>query len=223
MSIFHSWLAGAASSAIVLGLSLLGSSSAQAAQFGFSYAREGIQASGVLTTSDLDPITNAYTITGITGQRNGATITGLIDKQAPGLEYSNHPYFYYDNILYNNSTLFDQGGMLFTVEGLNSPVNVFFDSKTGQFMDDVRTNVFHWDGQRYTYYDRLPIAFKLEAITPSLPEFPLEDTSTSSAVPEPSEVAGSLLAVGLVIGAGWLRRRSRSRSVNEISMLVSES
>lgn len=113
--------------------------------------------------------------------------------------------------------------MLFMVEGLNSPVNVFFDPRTNQFLDDIYTGVFHWDGQRFTYYDRLPIAFKLEALAPPLPEPPVEDTSTSSAVPEPSEVAGTLLAVGIVVGAGWLRRRSRSGSVNEMPMLMPES
>lgn len=60
-------------------LTLGTSSPAQALQFfNFSYSGTGISASGTLTTSDFDTITNTYTITGITGTRNGINIAALL-------------------------------------------------------------------------------------------------------------------------------------------------
>lgn len=60
-------------------LTLGTSSPAQALQFfNFSYSGAGISASGTLTTSDFDTSTNTYTITGITGTRNGINIAALL-------------------------------------------------------------------------------------------------------------------------------------------------
>lgn len=115
-------------------LSVLASGSAQAAQvFNFRYSFPGaggsptpVSASGTLTTTDnLDPNTNAYTITGITGTRifNGVTqqITGLLPPNA----YGNN-----DNLLYPNSPfLSNLPGFSFTVDGtgnFENKVNVYY-------------------------------------------------------------------------------------------------
>jgi hypothetical protein len=46
--------------------------------FNFSYSAGSISANGTLTTTDFDPIANNYTITGITGTRNGVNIAALL-------------------------------------------------------------------------------------------------------------------------------------------------
>jgi hypothetical protein len=70
----------AAVGAVCLALSV--SESAQAAQlFDFSYSGSGVSASGQLTTTD--PVNNIYTITGITGQRNGVAIGSLASGFIP--------------------------------------------------------------------------------------------------------------------------------------------
>jgi hypothetical protein len=120
--------------AVAIGLSNVGVQSAQALQFfDFSYSGTGITASGQFTTNDLDPITNRYTITGVTGLRNGSSITGLVPL---GTDSS----FSYNNELLPNVPFFDFGGVLFNVTGLGN-VNLYFD---GSVMRDstLGTGVF---------------------------------------------------------------------------------
>ena len=112
----------------VLGL-LIVVSSAQAATFDFSYSFPplgtgpnplAVTASGTFTTSAFDG--TEFTITGITGVRNGEAITGLI---APGGFSGN------DNFLFPTSPFLDFNGVSFTVAGAGDnglgQVNVFFD------------------------------------------------------------------------------------------------
>jgi hypothetical protein len=113
--------------AAAIGLSNVGVQSAQALQlFDFSYSGTGITASGQFTTNDLDPITNRYAITGVTGQRNGSLITGPV---ALGTD----PSFIYNNQLLLNAPFFDFGGVLFNVASLGN-VNLYFD---GSVMRDA--------------------------------------------------------------------------------------
>jgi hypothetical protein len=51
---------------------------AQAIVWNWSYAGTDVTASGTLTTTDNHTTNGYYTISGITGQRNGYTITGLV-------------------------------------------------------------------------------------------------------------------------------------------------
>ena len=92
------------------------------AQFDFSYSGNGVQANGVLTTSDLDITNNTYNIRNITGERNGEQISALI----PEGEFAN------DNNLHNvTDPLLTFSGFSYFVGSL--PVNVFFTppSKVG--------------------------------------------------------------------------------------------
>jgi hypothetical protein len=72
--------------------------------YGFRYGLPDT-ASGQLTTTDLNPVTHAYTITGITGLWNGYTITGLI------------PYGGNDDLLFAGSPLLDFNGLSFAAGG----------------------------------------------------------------------------------------------------------
>lgn len=101
--------------ASVLALEGVFSSPASALSFKFSYSGTGVTASGTLTTTDLNTSTNAYTITGITGTRNGITIENLL---GPGTFLSNN------NLLFNNlSALIDFSGFSYRAGGSN--YNVF--------------------------------------------------------------------------------------------------
>ena len=57
-------------------------SPAQAIVWKWSYEGTGVTASGTLTTTDNHTTNGFYTISGITGQRNGYTITGLVPARS---------------------------------------------------------------------------------------------------------------------------------------------
>ena len=113
----------------------------QADDFAFSYvfsqAANGqipVSASGLFTTTPLDPVNNIFTITGISGTRvfDGITqnITGLI---APG-EYGGN-----NNLLFAMEPLLDNNGFSYTVNGTgntDSNVNVFYDDFLGGYTEN---------------------------------------------------------------------------------------
>ncbi|MEJ6480770.1 PEP-CTERM sorting domain-containing protein [Nostoc punctiforme UO1] len=126
---------GNAAASAVIGITVVSvSSAAQAVQlFDFQYSfpsYEGnstISASGILTTDDLDPIKNNYTITGITGTRTAQgiteTIIGLLSPFTYGIN---------DNLLNASTPLLTQNGFSYMVSGTgedgNGNVNVFYSS-----------------------------------------------------------------------------------------------
>jgi hypothetical protein len=61
----------------VIGIVLALCSSAQAKLWTWSYSGAGVSASGEFTTTDTS-YAGDYTVTGVTGQRNGVVITGLL-------------------------------------------------------------------------------------------------------------------------------------------------
>ncbi|OYD95630.1 PEP-CTERM sorting domain-containing protein [Nostoc sp. 'Peltigera membranacea cyanobiont' 210A] len=125
-----------ATTSAVIGITGVGASSAaQAVQlFGFQYSFPSdepnstvISASGILTTTDLDPIKNNYTITGISGTRKGQGITEtIIGLLSPGT------YGINDNLLNASTPLLTQNGFSYLVSGSgedgNGNVNVFYSS-----------------------------------------------------------------------------------------------
>ncbi|MDZ7991619.1 MAG: PEP-CTERM sorting domain-containing protein [Nostoc sp. EfeVER01] len=126
---------GIAAASAVIGITVVSASSAaQAVQlFDFQYSfpsYEGnstISASGIVTTDDLDPIKNNYTITGITGTRTAQGITETImGLLSPGTYGTN------DNLLNGSTPLLTQNGFSYLVSGSgedgNGNVNVFYSS-----------------------------------------------------------------------------------------------
>ncbi|MCC5622563.1 PEP-CTERM sorting domain-containing protein [Nostoc sp. CHAB 5715] len=127
---------GIAIASAVIGITSVGTSSAaQAVQlFDFQYSfpsyeanGTGIWANGIFTTTDLDPIKNNYTITGITGTRTiqgiTETIIGLLSPGTYGIN---------DNLLNASTPLLTQNGFAYLVSGSgedgNGNVNVFYSS-----------------------------------------------------------------------------------------------
>ena len=116
----------------------------QADQFTFFYSFSAIlglptpvSANGVLTTTALDPNSNTYTVTNISGTRlfEGVTqnITGII---ASGGYAGN------DNLLSVADPFLDSNGLSFTVDGLGntgSNVNVFYDALLGGYTENGDT------------------------------------------------------------------------------------
>ncbi|MBD6619656.1 PEP-CTERM sorting domain-containing protein [Komarekiella sp. 'clone 1'] len=132
---------------VVIGFTGVSTSVAQAAQFfdfqySFpSYEANGtaISASGILTTTDLDPINNNYTITGINGTR---TVEGIAEKiiglLSPG-EYGTN-----DNLLNASMPLLTKNGFSYRVSGSGEDgkgnVNVFYSS-FGEGYSEFSSNV----------------------------------------------------------------------------------
>jgi hypothetical protein len=127
---------GIATANAVVGLTIVGAySTAQAAQlFDFQYSfpsyeanGTAISASGTLTTTDLDPINNNYTITGISGTRTdqgiAETIIGLLSPGTYGVN---------DNLLNRSKPLLSKNGFSYLVSGSGEDgqgkVNVFYSS-----------------------------------------------------------------------------------------------
>lgn len=165
--------------ATALGISVAGveANPAQAAQlFNFSYSGSGVEASGTFTTTDLDSASNTYTITGITGERNGQQITGLLpttSSTGPSIFPLPDAELAYDNLLNNSSPFVSLNGIAFNVALLDYPVNLFYDGSSYQ------------EG---TYTSTTGAVYKPVS---------LSVTQASQTVPEPGQIAGTVLVGGL--------------------------
>ena len=145
----------------VFGLSTLAMSTAAHADiWAFSYTGVGVTASGTFTTAGSALVPE--NILSISGTRNGAAITGLVPV---GVD----PDFLYDNQFTRISPNFTDGGMLFSVVGVGSNVNVYF-FETGYF--DLAINGLN------------------------VVETPI--TWTVTAVPEPATVLSMMAGLGLL-------------------------
>ncbi|MDZ8263279.1 PEP-CTERM sorting domain-containing protein [Nostoc sp. ChiQUE01b] len=166
---------GIATVSTVIGIICVGASSpVQAVQlFDFQYSfpsyeanGTAISASGTLTTTDLDPIKNNYTITAITGTRTAQGITEtIIGLLSPGT------YGINDNFLNTTTPLLTQNGFSYLVSGSgedgNGNVNVFYSSLDEGY-SELSSNVDYGS---------------FSVVTPR-------------PVPEPYTVSGSLVALG---------------------------
>ncbi|MCC5608263.1 PEP-CTERM sorting domain-containing protein [Nostoc sp. CHAB 5834] len=127
---------GIATASAVIGITGVGASSAAQAvqlfdfQYSFpSYEANGtpISANGILTTTELDPINNNYTIIGVSGTRKAQgiteTIIGLLSPNTYGMN---------DNLLNASAPLLTQNGFSYLVSGSgedgNGNVNLFYSS-----------------------------------------------------------------------------------------------
>ncbi len=166
----------------------LSSAPATAAEFLFSYSGTGISASGTLTTTNTTTTVNgrqAYTITGITGTRNGATINQLFPAgtvvDAVGAVSNLN--------LYETGPFLDADGFSFGVAGdsPNIAFNVFYISSG---YNEFRSNPPVGQGNTEL------TGFTLARVVPVAP-----------AVPEPATWAMMLIGFGTV-GATMRRRKT---------------
>ena len=166
---------------------LVSATSAYADTIQFSYTGNGVTASGVMYATPLGG--GAYQVTSISGTRNGQAITGLIPCTPIPPETRCTAFgFGFDNLIAPASALqLDFEGLLFGVQGLPSPVNLFGYTNAGLPAYDDLTWVFAPDGI-HREYTNVQV-----------------DLTTTLVTPEPSTVL--LLASGLIAIAGAVRRK----------------
>lgn len=125
-----------------LALALLSSLAAHANTITFSAAGNGFESSGTMTVV-ADPTTpGTLDVTGVSGEVNGVTITGLL----PGSYNANAPSFnaagtiMYDNLYYVTSPVFDYNGIGLNIGNSGSQGNFYYDQGGYQFLD-INDNV----------------------------------------------------------------------------------
>ncbi|RCJ17961.1 hypothetical protein A6770_33410 [Nostoc minutum NIES-26] len=121
---------GITTASFVLGFGSISLPSAtQAAQiWNFKYSGSNtvpISASGTFTTTDLDPVSNTYTITEITGTRTVGGVVQQILSLLPALEFGSS-----DNLLYASEPFLTISGFSYKVEGDES-VNLYSNYTLG--------------------------------------------------------------------------------------------
>ncbi len=161
---------------------------AQAAQFNFNYFLPGINpsdqtvtASGFLTTTNLDPQTGTYTITGISGTRNNEQIIGLLPSYSYGIN---------DNLLNATEPFLTFNGFTYKVPGPG-------DDGLG----DV--NVHYTFISDYTEYATYPTSVGFGPFSVS----PLAGPN-STPVPEPDFNLGVTMIAGSIIA--WSLKQKNS-------------
>ena len=101
---------------------LAATSAARADDFNFSYSGAGVTESGVLPT--VEPFTGTFLITGISGTRNGASITGLSSFDgADNLLFATDPILTFDGFSYTTAS--DSYNVFFS--GFDGEVNSYVE------------------------------------------------------------------------------------------------
>lgn len=168
--------------------------SAQNATFDFTYSGPGVSASGVLDTTLVSGTTDEWYVTGISGQRNGQTITGLVTPvpNPPGTSLydpsSSAPdWINYDDLVFFPGTpSLDSAGIYFTTTG--DSYNVFSSGSTYQDIDGTA-----W-------------------IANGTPPSTTLSNFTLTLTPESSSLALLLPSALLLAGFALFARRRRSRN-----------
>ncbi len=162
--------------------------SASALTWNWNYSGTGITASGTFTTNDTPDDLGFYLITGITGTRNGETITGLLPAGTP--IPGNEP-FHIDNLISLNPQQLTGDGFGYSTSGGNY-VSPFFAS-------------FLTPPGYLEVFSASPFIPGFENFGPEDSELPISFSATIANVPEPSSTLGLLALTSL--GAGSLLKR----------------
>jgi hypothetical protein len=100
--------------AITCGLFFGTMQSASALTWNWNYSGTGIAANGIFTTNDTPDDLGFYQISGITGTRNGETITGL---EAPGTPVPGNEPFNVDNLISLDTHQLSTNGFGYSTSG----------------------------------------------------------------------------------------------------------
>ncbi|NMG11852.1 PEP-CTERM sorting domain-containing protein [Brasilonema sp. UFV-L1] len=160
-----------------------------AATFNFSYSgvsfldsTDTVTATGVLTTDPYDPATNSYLITGITGTRNGQSISSLLSPNS---------FLDNNNLLFaDSSSQLDEFGFAYTVG--NQSYNVF---NSYQYLELGYIGTYDTGASSTPVNSGYPIiSFSITPVT---------------SVPEPSSMLG-ILGISVLAGGTLLKRSYHS-------------
>ncbi len=148
-----------------------------ALSWNWNYSGSGIAASGTFTTNDTPDNLGFYQISGITGLRNGETITGL---QAAGTPIPGNEPFNVDNLISLNNQQLTDNGFGYSTSGGNYS-NPYF---AGFLPTPGYVEVF----------SAPPFIPGSENFGPEDSELPISFSATIITVPEPTSIF-SLLAL----------------------------
>ena len=170
---------------------------ASALSWNWNYSGTGIAASGTFTTSDTPNDLGFYLISGITGTRNGETITGL---QAAGTPIPGNEPFNIDNLISLNTQQLTGDGFGYSTSGGNyaSPFFASFLPTPGYL----------------EVFSAPPFIPGFENLGPEDSESPISFSATLIAVPEPTSIL-SLLALGTLGAGSALKRHQPSKSTQK--------
>jgi hypothetical protein len=166
---------------------------ASALTWNWGYSGSGINASGTFITNDMPDNLGYYLITGITGTRNGETITGL---QPAGTPIPGNEPFIVDNLISLNPQQLTENGFGYSTAGGNyaSPFFASFLSTPGYL----------------EVFSAPPLIPGFENLGPEDSELPINFSATPITIPEPSATL-SLLVLG-TLGASSFLKRNQKRS-----------
>jgi len=170
---------------------------ASALSWNWNYSGTGIAASGTFTTSDTPNNLGFYLISGITGTRNGETITGL---QAAGTPIPGNEPFKVDNLISLNTLQLTGEGFGYSTSGGNyaSPFFASFLPTPGYL----------------EVFSAPPFIPGFENLGTEDSESPISFSATLIAVPEPTSIL-SLLALGTLGAGSALKRQKPSKSTKK--------
>ncbi|GET37284.1 PEP-CTERM sorting domain-containing protein [Microseira wollei] len=162
--------------------------SASALTWNWNYSGTGTTASGTFTTDDTPDSLGFYLITGITGTRNGETITGLLPA---GIPIPGNEPFNIDNLISLNPQQLTGEGFGYSTSGGNyaSPFFASFLQPPGYL----------------EVFSASPFIPGFENLGPEDSELRISFSATITSVPEPSSTLGLLALTSL--GAGSLLKR----------------
>ncbi len=166
---------------------------ASALSWNWNYSGTGIGASGTFITNDTANNLGFYQISGISGTRNGETITGL---QPAGTPIPGNEPFNVDNLISLNSEQLTGNGFGYSTSGgsYSSPFFASFLPKPGYL----------------EVFSAPPIVPGFENLGLEDSELPISFSATIVTVPEPNSIF-SLLALG-IIGAGLASKPKKQAS-----------
>jgi hypothetical protein len=170
-------------------ISLVGTAAPASTVWNWTYTAAGITANGTFTTDDVPDPTGGYLITGITGMRNGSSITAL---QPAGTAIPGNEPYNVDNLVFlqEGQQLTKAGFGFATADG--NFANPFFADflPTPSYLEFFSTPPFN-DGGQGAGDSEVPIQF------------------SAAPVPEPSPSA--LIACALALGTSCYRLRKATR------------
>lgn len=166
---------------------------ASALTWKWDYFGKGITASGTFNTNDTPDDLGFYQILGITGTRNGETITGL---QATGTPIPGNEPFIVDNLISLNPQQLTGDGFGYSTSGGNfsSPFFASFLPTPGYL----------------EVFSVPPFIPGFENFGPEDSELPISFSARIVSVPEPSSIL-SLLALGTIGVGSTLKCRKSSK------------